>query len=120
MQYQLYRGVPGAGAFMGQSSLDFSPSIAFNPLAGAYYIEITPRQIAKSGEVVSGLISTSAVPEPDAWVLMTFGVFGLGMVMRSRKELALAALTPLPARLTPRGHVAWPVSSRPRGARLDL
>ncbi len=121
MQYQLYSGAPGAGTFLGQSTLDFGPSIAFNPFHGDYYIEITPRQIARSGEVVSGMIATaSAVPEPDAWALMTLGVLSLGMVMRSRKEPTLASLTPAPARLTPRGHAARPVSSRPRGARLDL
>ncbi len=122
MQYQLYAGAPGTGTFLGQSSVDFGPSITFNSFPGDYYIEITSGQIARSGEVVSGLISTSAsaVPEPGAWAMMTLGILGLGMVMRSRKELTLASLTPAPARLTPRGHAARPVSSRPRGARLDL
>lgn len=121
MQYQLYSGAPGAGTFVGQSTLDFSPSMTFNPFHGDYYIEITPREIARSGEVISGMIATaSAVPEPDAWALMAFGVLGLGMVMRSRRELSLASLTPAPARLTPRHHADRYVSSRPRGARLDL
>src|SRR2546425_490233 len=40
IQYQLYSGTPGSGTFIAQSSLDFSPVVAFNPSVGDYYVEV--------------------------------------------------------------------------------
>jgi hypothetical protein len=88
IQYSLYSGTPGSGTFIAQSSLDFSPVIGFNASPGDYYVEIDV--IAKSGEVTSGSVNTTPVPEPAAWAMMLvgFGAVGVGLRRRSPKVLA--------------------------------
>jgi hypothetical protein len=78
IQYQMYTGDPGHGAFLAQSTWDIEPLVSFNPVPGRYYVEITPRQIDRSFEVVSGQMTTSTVPEPSTWMLLLIGVAGLG------------------------------------------
>ena len=90
IQYSLYSGTPGSGTFQSQSNLDFSPTIAFTPAAGDYYVEVD--FIAKSGEVAGGTL-TAGVPEPASWAMMLVGFGALGVALRRRaaKTASLAA-----------------------------
>ena len=90
IQYSLYSGDPGSGTFLSQSSVDFSPTIAFTPAAGDYYVEVD--YIAKSGEVAGGTL-TAAVPEPASWAMMLVGFGALGVALRRRtaKTASVAA-----------------------------
>ena len=84
IQYQLYSGSPGSGTFIAQSSQDFSPVLGFNASPGSYFLEVTPSEISKSGEVASGSVQVSAVPEPASWGLMLIGFGALGFIARRR------------------------------------
>jgi hypothetical protein len=88
ISYNLFEGTPGSGVLIGSSSLDFSPVVAFSPVADNYYMEIT--YIAKSGEVASGSIF-AAVPEPAAWSMMLVGFGLLGGALRRRARTAAVA-----------------------------
>ncbi len=81
IQYSLYSGTSGSGTFLSQSSVDYSPTIAFTPAAGSYYVEVN--YIAVSGEVAGGTL-TSAVPEPASWAMMLVGFGALGVALRRR------------------------------------
>ncbi len=89
IQYSLFKGVPINGTFVAQSSLDYSPTIAFKPEVGSYYVRID--NIAANNEVVGGTVTT-AVPEPASWAMMLVGFGALGGVLRRR-----GAKTPLNA-----------------------
>jgi hypothetical protein len=84
IQYQLYSGTPGSGTFIAQSSLDYSPVLGFDASPGDYYVEITSKEIAKSGEVSSGSVNTTGVPEPASWAIMLLGLGGVGAALRRR------------------------------------
>ncbi len=90
MQYSLYTGTPGSGTFQSQSSLDYSPTIAFSPAAGDYYLEVN--YIAANNEVAGGTL-TAAVPEPASWAMMLAGFSALGVALRRRatKNATMAA-----------------------------
>jgi hypothetical protein len=81
IQYSLYSGAPGSGTFQSQSSLDFSPTIAFSPTAGDYYLEVNV--ISANNEVAGGTL-TAAVPEPASWAMMLVGFGVLGGALRRR------------------------------------
>lgn len=81
IQYSLYSGVPGSGVFQSQSSLDFSPTIAFSPAAGNYYLQVD--KISANNEVAGGTL-TAAVPEPASWAMMLVGFGVLGGALRRR------------------------------------
>ncbi len=81
IQYSLFKGVPSTGAFLAQSSLDYSPTIAFKPEVGSYYVRVD--EITANNEVVGGTITT-AVPEPASWAMMLVGFGALGGVLRRR------------------------------------
>ena len=92
--FQLYAGDPlgvhsAVGAhFSGASSTPDVVSLT----AGEYFLQVTPSDIAVSGETFGGTISVlSAAPEPAAWALMMIGVGGMGAVLRSRRRAATAA-----------------------------
>jgi hypothetical protein len=87
LQYQLYSGAPGSGVFLGQSTVAPDPLIDFNALRGDYYIEVTADQVAGHSNGFP-----TAVPEPSAWAMMLVGFGGLGIAMRSRRQVALAAV----------------------------
>jgi len=88
LQYQLYWGDPGSGMFLAQSLSTTDPLISFNPIPGQLYVEISPDQIARDGETVSGSLTTtlSAVPEPATWAMMSLGFGALGGVARRRRR----------------------------------
>ncbi len=90
IQYSLYSGAPGSGTLMSKSSLDFSPTISFQPAAGAYYVEVD--YIAARGEVAGGTLTASA-PEPASWAMMLVGFGALGVALRRRaaKTASVAA-----------------------------
>ncbi|MDB5479253.1 MAG: hypothetical protein JWO83_306, partial [Caulobacteraceae bacterium] len=67
-----------------------APVFTFNLTNGTYYIQITPAQVAVSGEEASGSLQETVVPEPTAWVLMILGFGGVGIAMRSRRRMATA------------------------------
>ena len=81
MQYSLYTGTPGSGTFQSQSNLDFSPTLAFTPAAGDYYLEVN--YVAANNEVVGGTL-TASVPEPASWAMMLLGFGVLGGALRRR------------------------------------
>ncbi len=89
IQYSLYSGTSGSGTFITQSSSDFSPTIAFTPAAGNYYVEVN--YIAVSGEVAGGTL-TSSVPEPASWAMMLVGFGALGVALR-RRAAKVASVT---------------------------
>lgn len=86
IQYSLFKtvllkGMPSIGTFVAQSSLDYSPTIAFKPEVGSYYVRVD--NIAANNEVVGGTVTT-AVPEPASWAMMLVGFGALGSVLRRR------------------------------------
>jgi len=85
MQFQLFSGVPGAGAFLMQSAAGPGASITFSARPGAYYAEVTPSQIGVGGAL------PSSVPEPATWALMIIGLGGLGGAVRARRAPAALA-----------------------------
>ncbi len=91
IQYSLFSGSPGSGAFIDQSALGIGPTVTQDLSAGNYYLQID--SIAKSGELVSGGLVVSAIPEPMGWTLMLVGFAGVGATLRRRtaKSAAMAA-----------------------------
>jgi hypothetical protein len=89
--FQLYAGTPGSGTFLGESTNAPDPTITFNALAGNYYIEVPGGSYSA--------VTTSAVPEPGAWLMMLagFAVLGVGLRFRPQPKVALAR-APAPAR----------------------
>jgi len=88
LQYQLYWGDPESGMFLAQSLRTIDPAVSFNPIPGSLYVEISPSEIARDGETVSGSLtatSPTAVPEPAAWVMMSIGFGALGAFVRRRR-----------------------------------
>ncbi len=81
IQFSLYEGVPTGGVFLAQSSLDFSPTIAFKPEVSPYYVKVDV--ISANNEVAGGTFTTS-VPEPASWAMMLVGFGALGVALRRR------------------------------------
>jgi hypothetical protein len=81
IQFSLYKGVPTGGVFLAQSSLDFSPTIAFKPTVSDYYVKVDV--ISANNEVAGGTFTT-AVPEPASWAMMLVGFGALGVALRRR------------------------------------
>ncbi|MDB5479247.1 MAG: hypothetical protein JWO83_300, partial [Caulobacteraceae bacterium] len=69
-----------------------APVFTFNLTNGTYYIQITPAQVAVSGEEASGSLQETFVPEPTAWVLMMLGFGGVGIALRRRAAKPAAAI----------------------------
>jgi hypothetical protein len=90
IQYQVFSGVPGSGVLIGSSIKDFSPTVAFNPTPGPYYVEVNTSEIAKDGEVASGSVAILPVPEPAAWVVMLVGMGTVGGLIRRRRAFSMA------------------------------
>jgi hypothetical protein len=61
-----------------------APVFTFNLANGTYYIQITPAQVAVSGEEASGSLQETLVPEPTSWILMILGFGGVGVALRRR------------------------------------
>jgi hypothetical protein len=89
LQYDLYSGVPGSGAFQAESVAAPGASISFNAQPGAYYVQVSPSQIG-AGQMGGARGLGAAVPEPTTWALMLIGVGGLGATLRSRRAAAPA------------------------------
>jgi hypothetical protein len=91
IQYSLWEGPPGSGAFIDQSALGIGPSVTQTLSPGNYYLQID--NIAQNGELVSGGLLVSGIPEPMAWTLMLVGFAGVGAALRRRtaKSAAIAA-----------------------------
>jgi hypothetical protein len=91
IQYSLFSGPPGSGTFIDQSALGIGPTVVQTLGPGSYYLQID--NIAQNGELVSGGLVVSAVPEPMAWTLMLVGFAGVGAALRRRaaKSAAIAA-----------------------------
>jgi hypothetical protein len=93
ISFSLYSGTPGVGTptLIGTSTPSISSTLTEALGIGSYFIQITPAQIAKSGETPSGTVIGSAVPEPATWAAMFLGFGGIGASMRkSRRRLAAA------------------------------
>jgi hypothetical protein len=91
----LFSGAPGSGSLLDTSSYTQGAAIFDVPLAaGNYYIELAHGDIAVDGELVSGSIQLSAVPEPATWAMMLFGVglVGAGLRVSRRKNAAAMSL----------------------------
>jgi hypothetical protein len=88
IQYSLFSGTPGSGTFIAQSSIDFAPVIGFNASPGAYYLKLD--YVAKVGEVISGSVLTTGVPEPASWATMLVGLGILGSILRRRVRHGIA------------------------------
>jgi hypothetical protein len=90
--YSLFKGPVGGGSLVTAST---TPNAFTNVLsAGDYYLEVTLPAHASISSVnnISGLVSTSAVPEPATWAMMIVGLFGVGAFMRrQRRTLAMAS-----------------------------
>jgi hypothetical protein len=91
IQYSLFSGPPGSGTFIDTSTLGIGPTVVQTLGPGSYYLEIDV--IAKNGELVSGGLDVTAIPEPMAWTLMLVGFAGVGAALRRRtaKSAAIAA-----------------------------
>ena len=91
IQYSIWEGPPGSGAFIDQSALGIGPTVTQTLSPGNYYLQID--NIAQNGELVSGGLVVSAIPEPMAWTLMLVGSAGVGAALRRRmaKSAAIAA-----------------------------
>ena len=57
--------------------------------AGDYFLKLDV--ISQTGELVSGSLDLSGVPEPATWAMMLFGVTGLGAVLRRKRMVAVEA-----------------------------
>jgi hypothetical protein len=91
IKYSLWDGPPGSGTFIDTSGLGIGPTVTQVLGPGAYYLQID--SIAQNGELVSGGLVVSAVPEPVAWTLMLGGFAAVGAALRRRtaKSAAIAA-----------------------------
>jgi hypothetical protein len=91
IQYSLWEGPAGSGTFIDQSALGIGPTVVQTLGPGNYYLQID--NIAKNGELVSGGLVVSAIPEAMAWTLMLVGFAGVGAALRRRmaKSAAMAA-----------------------------
>ena len=91
ISFDLFSGTPGAGAaptpitsptFIGASVPSISSTLTEALGVGNYHIQITPAQIAKSGETPTGSVIATAVPEPATWAVMFLGFGAVGASMR--------------------------------------
>ncbi len=89
IQYSLFSGPIGSGSFIDQSALGIGPTVTQDLSAGNYYLQID--SIAQNGELVSGGLEVTAIPEPMAWTLMLVGFAGVGAALR-RRTARLAAI----------------------------
>jgi len=93
ISFSLYSGTPGVGTptLIATSNPSISSTLTEALGIGSYFIQITPAQIAKSGETPSGTVIGSAVPEPATWAAMFLGFGAIGASMRkSRRRLTAA------------------------------
>jgi hypothetical protein len=88
IQYSLWEGPAGSGTFIDQSALGIGPTVIQTLNPGNYYLQID--NIAKNGELVSGGLVVSAIPEPMAWTLMLVGFAGVGAALRRRTARSAA------------------------------
>ena len=95
ISFDLYSGSPTAAHALVLSSGVATVGANLETIlsTGSYYLELTPSDVAQFGELVSGSIALTAVPEPTTWAMMLVGIGGLGMAMRSarRNQAAVAA-----------------------------
>jgi hypothetical protein len=87
IQFTLYSGSctsTCSGAAIATSTNSVAPSIYVTGLAGgSYFLQID--KIAKNGELVSGSLDFSAVPELGSWALMLAGLGLAGAALRGRR-----------------------------------
>ena len=107
LDYDLFKGTPGSTTFTPITSLNFIAAsgpagtvgqvISANLGNGAYYVQIMPSAVKVSGEIGSGSITETAVPEPMAWLLMLTGFGSVGVALRHRaaRPASVACATPL-------------------------
>jgi hypothetical protein len=82
----LYSGAPGAGNLLETSTYTAGAALFHAPLsAGQYFIQLKAGDIARDGELVSGAIQVSGVPELATWMLMLFGVGMIGAGLRMNR-----------------------------------
>jgi hypothetical protein len=90
IQFTLFSGTPGSGAFVDMSTLMIGPSLTDSLTAGSYYVQVD--FIAQNKELLTGGLQVSAIPEPGAWALMLIGFGGMGLALR-RRSAKLASAT---------------------------
>jgi hypothetical protein len=99
ISFDVFSGAPGltptllsSPTFLGSSdnTSPTAPVITLDLGNGSYYVQVTPAQIAVSGEEASGSLQEAVVPEPMAWTLMLAGFGGVGAAVRSRRRMATA------------------------------
>lgn len=82
IQFTLYSGNPGSGAFVDMSTKMVGPSLTDSLNPGNYYVQVD--FIAVNKELLTGGLQVTAVPEPATWSLMLIGFGGMGLALRRR------------------------------------
>ena len=91
IQFGLFSGTPtGSNAFIASSTASTSAFLSEDLTPGQYFVQLTPTDIAVNGEVISGSLLTTSVPEPASWALMILGAGAIGVSLRGRRRLAAA------------------------------
>jgi len=93
VEFSLYSGAPSASPppadLIDISMLTTGPELTDIVGAGDYFLKLDV--ISQTGELVSGSLDLSGVPEPATWAMMLFGVTGLGAVLRRKRMVAVEA-----------------------------
>jgi hypothetical protein len=94
IELSLYGGSPGVGTLLDTSTFTAGANLFDAHLSpGIYFIELDPANIAANGELVSGAIQVSAIPEPATWSMLLFGVGMIGAGLRISRRRQAADLT---------------------------
>jgi len=90
LAFTLFSGLPGSGSLVASSgALQMDPAIARVLNAGNYYVEVTPADLVRREELITGFLDvTAAVPEPAEWALIMVGAGLIGLAARRRRALA--------------------------------
>lgn len=84
ISFDLYSGTPtGTHSLIAASPVSTSSVLSELLTPGAYFVQVTPSQIAVNKEVDSGSLIAASVPEPASWALMLIGVGAIGAALRA-------------------------------------